>query len=94
MSCFKPNKTLCDCDTTVLLTVYIFLVFVGEGWLELVPSCLPQLEVLLLAGCDNVCEKYVKKLLAAVPELEVRGKTIHNYGTEVGCRYGKYLLSN
>ena len=34
------------CDATVLLNVYSYLVFVGEGWLALVPSCLPHLRVL------------------------------------------------
>ena len=47
--------------------------FVGEGWLALVPLYLPRLRQLRLAGCDSVCDKYVEKLLAAVPELEVTG---------------------
>ena len=59
-----------DCDATVLLSVYIYLVFVGEGWLALVPSHLPHLRELCLEGCD-VCDKYVEKLVAAVPELKV-----------------------
>jgi hypothetical protein len=70
MSCFKSNKTLYDCDTTVLLNVYIYLVFVGEGYLALVPSHLPHLRQLCLEGC-NVCDKYVEELVAAAPELEV-----------------------
>jgi hypothetical protein len=60
-----------DCDETVLLNVYIHLVFVGEGWLALVPSHLPHLRVLWLVKCINVCDKYVEELVAAVPELEV-----------------------
>ena len=60
-----------DCDATVLLNVYIYLVFVGEGWLALVPSHLPHLRRLCLAGCDDVCDKYVEELMAAVPELKV-----------------------
>jgi hypothetical protein len=71
MLCLKSNKTLCDCDGTVLLNVYIYLVFVGEGWMALVPSCLPHLRELCLLNCKNVCNKYVKELLAAVPELKV-----------------------
>jgi len=60
------------CDaTTVLLNVYIYLVFVGEGWLALVPSHLPQLRRLNLVGCSNVCHKYLEELVAAVPELDV-----------------------
>jgi hypothetical protein len=69
--CFKSNKTLCDCDGTVLLNVCIYLVFVGDGWLELVPSRLPDLRKLCLERCKNVCNKYVKELVAAVPEVKV-----------------------
>jgi len=58
---------------TVLLNVYIYLVFVGEGWLALVPPHLPQLRELGLVGCVNMCNKYVEELVAAVPELEVIG---------------------
>jgi len=61
-----------DCDAaTVLLNVYIYLVFVGEGWLALLPSHLPQLRELSLVGCVNVCDEYVEELVAAVPELKV-----------------------
>jgi hypothetical protein len=70
MSCLKSNKTLYDCDGTVLLNIYIYLVFVGEGWLALVPSHLPDLRKLCLVWC-NVCDDYVKELQAAAPELEV-----------------------
>jgi len=38
MLCFLSNKTLYDCDATVFLNVYSYLVFVGERWLALVPS--------------------------------------------------------
>jgi hypothetical protein len=60
-----------DCEAAVLLNVYIYLVFVGEGWLALLPSLLPQLRLLFLAVCGNVCDKYVEELAAAVPELKV-----------------------
>ena len=60
-----------DCDAAVLLNVYIHLVCVGEGWLALLPLHLPQLRELCLEVCYNVCDKYVEKLMAAVPELEV-----------------------
>jgi hypothetical protein len=56
MLCFKSNKTLYDCDATILLNVYICLVFVGEGYLALVPSHLPQLRRLNLMECANVCD--------------------------------------
>jgi hypothetical protein len=35
MSCFKSNQTLYECDATVLVKVYIYLMFVGEGYLAL-----------------------------------------------------------
>ena len=62
-----------DCDAAVLLNVYIYLVFVGEGWLALLPSHLPHLRELGLVGCINVCEKYIEELMAAAPELKFIG---------------------
>jgi len=59
------------CDSAVLLNVYIYLVFVGEGYLALVPSCLPQLTELCLWACYSVVDKYVEELVAAVPELKI-----------------------
>ena len=70
MSCFESNKTLYDCDATVLLNVYSHLLFVGRC-LALVPSRLPRLRQLCLLGCYNVCDKYVEELKAAVPGLLV-----------------------
>jgi hypothetical protein len=72
MSCFKSNKTLYDCEATVLLNVYSYLLFVGAGWLALVPSHLPHLREMCFVGCDNVCDKLVGELKAAAPELEVK----------------------
>jgi len=66
VSCFKLNKTIYECDATALLNV-----FVGNGWLALVPSHLPHLRKLLLSGCFNVVDKYVEEFVAIVPELEV-----------------------
>ena len=60
-----------DCDATVLLGVYSYLVFVGNGWLGLLPSCLPHLRELCLEGCCSVCVQYVEDLVASVPELKV-----------------------
>jgi hypothetical protein len=71
MSSLKSNKIFYDCDAALLLNVYIYLVFVGEGWLELVPSCLPHLRELCLVNCRKVCNKYVEELRAAVPELKL-----------------------
>jgi hypothetical protein len=69
--CFKPNKTIYDCDATVLLNVYIYLVFVGEGWLAQVPSHVPHLRILCLEYCLHICDKYIKELKAVLPELKV-----------------------
>jgi hypothetical protein len=46
-------------------------VFVGNGWLALVPSYLPQLRVLDLTVCINVRRKFVEELKAAAPELKL-----------------------
>jgi hypothetical protein len=92
MLCFETNKTLYDCDVTVLLNVYSYLLFVGEGWLALVPSALPHLRQLCLVECYNVCDKYVEELMAAVPEL----KFINCWGDISGAirdRTEKLLLS-
>jgi len=67
--CLKSNKTMYDCDVTVLLNVYIYLVFVGNGYAALVPSNLPRLRELSFMGCKNVHPKYVKELEAAVPKV-------------------------
>ena len=45
--------------------------FVGEGWLALVPSNLPHLRELTFAACDNLHGEYVEELMAAVPELYI-----------------------
>jgi len=55
----------------VLFNVYVFLLFVGNGWLTLVPSHLPHLRVLCLVDCDSVWDQYVEELVAAAPELKV-----------------------
>ena len=67
----SPCITMNVWDATMLLNLYIYLVFVGNGWLALVPSCLPHLRELCLALCDNVPYEDVEKLLAAVPELKI-----------------------
>jgi len=81
MSSFKSNKTMTDCDATVLMNVVIYLVFVGERWLALVSSHFPQMKRLCLSLCRNVVDKYVEEIVAAVPELEVikcSGKIVRN----------------
>jgi len=59
---------LYDCYATILLNVYIYLLFVGEDYLALLPSCLPHLRQLFLTYCDNVRNEYVFQLGAAVPQ--------------------------
>jgi hypothetical protein len=59
----------CMTGARVLLNVCNYLVFVGEGWLTLVPSHLPHLRLLCLECCSNVC-KYVE-LVAAIPNLRI-----------------------
>jgi hypothetical protein len=62
---------LYDCDATLFLNVYSYLLFLGEGWLPLVASHLPHLRRLCLEGCDSVRDEYVEELVASVPELKV-----------------------
>jgi len=57
-----------DCDAKVLLNIFLYHVFVGNGYLVLVPSYLPHLRELCLLGCINVCVKYVEELVAVAPE--------------------------
>ena len=64
-------RTLNDCNATLLENVYSYVVFVGNGWLPLVPSHLPNLEKLCLVGCPNVREVYVEVLMASLPELKI-----------------------
>ena len=45
--------------------------FVGAGWLALVPSHIPHLRLLRLEGSSNVRDGYVEELVVAVPELQV-----------------------
>jgi hypothetical protein len=67
----SQTKALNDCDATVLRNDCSYLVFVGNGWLPLVPSYLPHLEKLCLTGCHNVRDVYVEVLMASLPELKV-----------------------
>ena len=71
MLCFKLNKTIYGSDATVLLNVYCYLVFVGNGWLALVPSHLPHMRQLRLEECGKFCDEYIEKLVAAVPKLKI-----------------------
>ena len=67
--CLKSKKTMYDCDATVLLNVYIHLVFVGNGYAALVTSNLPRLRELSLMECTHVREEYVEEFEAAVPKV-------------------------
>ena len=65
-----------DCDATVLLNVYIHIVFAGNGYAALVTSNLPRLRELSWRVCDNVRDEYVTELKAAVPKVEFRGRIL------------------
>ena len=80
--CLKSNKTMYDCDATVLLNVYIHFVFVGNGYAALVRSNLPRLRELSLMYCKNVRDKYVEELEAAVPKVVFFG-----FPRVSGCAY-------
>jgi hypothetical protein len=71
MSFFKSNKILCDCDAAVRLIVYIYFVFVGNGWLAHVPLHLPHLRLFCLEKCYKVRDEHVEEIVAAIPELKV-----------------------
>jgi hypothetical protein len=58
---------------------YLCPLLTGTGYLTLVPSHLPYLRRLNLEQCNNVCDKYLKELVNAAPELEV----IDYYGERV-----------
>ena len=85
LSCFKSNKTMYDCDATVLLNIYSYLVFVGRH-LALVPSHLPHLRLLLL---DFLEDEDVEELVAAAPELTV----MDPWDRTVGAMRNKLLES-
>jgi hypothetical protein len=51
--------------------VFIFIVFVGEGSMSLVPAHLPHLRVLGLEQCSCVNDECIDMIVAAVPELVV-----------------------
>ena len=57
-----------DCDATVLLNVYIYLVFVGEGYLEQVHSYLPHLRHMRVFRCKNVRGDYDFEVNAVIPK--------------------------
>jgi hypothetical protein len=51
--------------------VFTFIVFVGNGWLALVPAHLPNLRMLCLQWCDGVPVVHIEELAAAAPQLLV-----------------------
>jgi hypothetical protein len=65
--------------------VFTFVVFVGDGWMALVPAHLPHLRVLGLNVCRIVNEENIEQLVAAMPELVV----IDGWNSPVGAWKGK-----
>jgi hypothetical protein len=59
---------------------FTFIVFVGDGWLALVPAHLPHLKLLSLKMCKNVSSEHIAEIVAAVPELLV----ITNFCNHIG----------
>jgi hypothetical protein len=51
--------------------VFTFVVFVGDGWMPLLPAHLPHLRLLSLQDCKKVRYKYIADILAAIPDLAV-----------------------
>jgi hypothetical protein len=60
--------------------VFTFIVFVGDGWMALVPAHLPHLRLLGLEDCSSVSDEQIDELVAAAPELVV----INCWGDVVG----------
>jgi hypothetical protein len=64
--------------------VFIFIVFVGEGSMSLVPAHLPHLRILSLEQCSCVNDECIDMIVAAVPELVV----VNDIGEIVGGMRG------
>jgi hypothetical protein len=60
--------------------MFTFIVYIGNGWLELVSAHLSHLRLLSLEKCFGVCDKDVAALVADLPELVV----INSWGDIVG----------
>jgi hypothetical protein len=80
MCCAASEIKLCVIVFVQLLIGVTFVVFVGDGWLALVPAHLPHLRVLRLQWCDTVGDENIEKLMAAAPEVAV----INRWGKIVG----------
>jgi hypothetical protein len=51
--------------------VFTFVVFVGDGWMALVPAHLPHLRLLGLEECGSECDERIDGLVTAAPKLVV-----------------------
>jgi hypothetical protein len=49
--------------------VFTFDVFVGDGWMALVPTRLPHLRALRLSSCHRVRHELLEQLVTAAPHL-------------------------
>jgi hypothetical protein len=71
--------------------VFTFVVFVGDGWMTLVPAHLRHLRLLRLEECYEVLDSYITEILAAVPQLVLincEGDTVgglRDKQLEAGC---------
>jgi hypothetical protein len=72
--------------------VFTFIVFVGDGWMPLVPAHLPHLRLFNFRGCDVVMsavDEDIEELMASLPELVF----IDIFGTIVGGLRDKQLAA-
>jgi hypothetical protein len=59
------------CNQLCVLNLKGLWCITGEGWLTLVPLHVPHLRELCLLKCYRVVRKYVKVIMAALPELKI-----------------------
>jgi hypothetical protein len=55
--------------------MFTFIVFVGNGWLALLPAHLPQLRLLDLELCCSVSDTDVEELVVALPQLVILNRS-------------------
>jgi hypothetical protein len=68
--------------------VFTVIVFVGDGWLPLVRTCLPHLRRLYAVDCGIVLGQYEAGIEAAVPDVLITNP-FKNYGRTEERRAGR-----